>query len=114
MPHSTLGNPQMNSMSDSSVVNQQTGKAQEAPQHLLDPVTTLPYIDEYMNCKYWDVHSNDHLTSVDYRKMSVYNLHNSKGWLLKLDIIILTYITLQKMYSFYLLFESLSFFSFEM
>ena len=52
MPHSTLGNPQMNSMSDSSVVNQQTVKAQEAPQHLLDPVTTLPYIDEYMNCKY--------------------------------------------------------------
>ena len=52
MPHSTLGNPQMNSMSDSSVVAQQTGKAHEAPQHLLDPVTTLPYIDEYMNCKY--------------------------------------------------------------
>ena len=49
MPHSTLGNPQMNSMSDSRVVDQQTVKA---PQHLLDPVTTLPYIDEYMNCKY--------------------------------------------------------------
>ena len=84
MPHSTLGNPQMNSMSDSSVVDQQTVKAQEAPQHLLDAVTTPPCIDEYMYCKYWDVHSNDHSTSVDYRKMSVYNLHNSKGWLLKL------------------------------
>ena len=30
--------------------------------------------------------------------MSVYNLHTSKGWLLKLDIIIITYVTLQKMY----------------
>ena len=52
MPHSTLGNPQMNSISDSRVVHQQTVKAQEAPQHLLDPETTLPYIDEYTQCKY--------------------------------------------------------------
>ena len=52
MPHSTLGNPQMNSMSDSNVVDQQTVKAQEAPQRLLDPVTTPSYIDEYMYCKY--------------------------------------------------------------
>ena len=79
MEYSTLGNPQMNSMSDSSVVDQQTVKAQEAPQHLLDPVATPPYTDEYTQCKYEDVHSNDHLTSVDYRKMSVYNLHTSKG-----------------------------------
>ena len=42
----------MNSMSDSSVVDQLTVKAQEAPQHLLDPVTTPPYIDEYTQCKY--------------------------------------------------------------
>ena len=52
MPHSNLGNPKMNSMSDSSVVDQQTVKAQEAPQHLLDAVTTPPCIDEYMYCKY--------------------------------------------------------------
>ena len=60
MPHSTLGNPQMNNMSDSTVVDQQAAKAQEAPQHLLAPVTTPPCINEYMNCKYWDIHSNDH------------------------------------------------------
>ena len=41
MEYSTLGNPQMNSMSDSSVVDQQTVKAQEAPQHLLDPVRII-------------------------------------------------------------------------
>ena len=52
MPHSTLGNPQMNNMSDSTVVDQQAAKAQEAPQHLLAPVTTPPCINEYMNCKY--------------------------------------------------------------
>ena len=42
----------MNNMSDSTVVAQQTVKAQEAPQHLLAPVTTPPCINEYMNCKY--------------------------------------------------------------
>ena len=42
----------MNGMSDSSAVDQQTVKAQEAPQHLLDAVATPPYIDEYMYCKY--------------------------------------------------------------
>ena len=52
MPHSTLGNPQMNSMSDSRVVDQQTVKAQEAPQHQLDPVTIPPFIDEYIFFKY--------------------------------------------------------------
>ena len=41
MEYSTLGNPQMNGMSDSSVVEQQTVKAQEAPQHLLDPVRII-------------------------------------------------------------------------
>ena len=52
MEYSTLGNPQMNSMSDSSVVDQQTVKAQEAPQLLLDLVATPPYTDEYTQCKY--------------------------------------------------------------
>ncbi|CAH3136541.1 unnamed protein product [Pocillopora meandrina] len=52
MPHSTLGNPQMNGISDSSVVDQQTVKGQEAPQHLLHPVTIPPCIDKYMYCKY--------------------------------------------------------------
>ena len=77
MPHSTLGNPQMNSMSDSRVVDQQTVKAQEAPQHQLDPVTIPPFIDEYIFCKYWDVDSSDQEQNLNY--MSVYNLHNSKG-----------------------------------
>ena len=52
MPHSTLGNPQMNSMSDSRVVDQQTVKGQKAPQHLLDPVLIPPFFDEYIFCKY--------------------------------------------------------------
>ena len=55
MPHSTLGNPQMNSR----VVDQQTVKGQKAPQHLLDPVPIPPFFDEYIFCKYWDVHSSD-------------------------------------------------------
>ena len=58
MPHSTLGNPQMNSMSDSSVVDQQSVKAQEAPQHLLDPVTTLPFTNQCMYGKSSDAHCN--------------------------------------------------------
>ena len=41
MEYSTLGNPQMNGMSESSVVDQQTVKAQEAPQHRLDPVRII-------------------------------------------------------------------------
>ena len=41
MEYSTLGSPQMNGMSDSSVVDQQTVKAQEALQHLLDPVRII-------------------------------------------------------------------------
>ena len=41
MEYSTLGNPLMNGMSDSSVVHQQTVKAQEAPQHQLDPVRII-------------------------------------------------------------------------
>ena len=52
MPHSTLGNPQMNGISDSSVVDQQTVKGQEAPQLLLHPVPIPPCIDKYMYCKY--------------------------------------------------------------
>ena len=52
MEYSTLGNLQINSMSDSSVVDQQTVKAQEAPQHLLDPEATPSYTDEYTQCKY--------------------------------------------------------------
>ena len=52
MQHSILGSPQINSISDSSVVDRQTVKGQEAPQHLLDPVTTPPYINEYTDCKY--------------------------------------------------------------
>ena len=52
MEYSTLGNHQMNSMSDSSVVDEQTVEAQEALQHLLDLVTPPPYSDEYTHCKY--------------------------------------------------------------
>ena len=69
MQHSILGSPQINSISDSSVVDRQTVKGQKAPQHLLDPVTTPPYINEYTDCKYWDVCSNDHEQNLNYCRL---------------------------------------------
>ena len=71
MEHSTPGNPQMNSTSDPSIVDDQT-------VNLRDPVTMT---DEHMCRKYWDVHSNDQEQNLNYCSLqeNEYNLHSFKG-----------------------------------
>ena len=59
MEHSTPGNPQMNSTSDPSIVDDQT-------VNLRDPVTMA---DEHMCRKYWDVHSNDQEQNLNYCRL---------------------------------------------
>ena len=68
MEHSSLGNPKMNSTSDSSV-----GHQQEAPQHLLDPATVRPFTNQcmYVSLQILIVTTKSRIsTIVDYREMS--------------------------------------------
>ena len=78
MEYSTLGNPLMNGMSDSSVVHQQTVKAQEAPRQLLDPATVQPFTNQCMYGKSSDAHCNHQEQSLNYCRLqgNEYNLHN--------------------------------------
>ena len=68
----------MNSMSDASVVHQQTVKAQEAPRQLLDPATVQPFINQCMYGKSSDAHCNHQEQSLNYCRLqgNEYNLHN--------------------------------------
>ena len=79
--HLTPGYPQMNSMSGSSVVHEQTVKAEEAQQHLPDPATVLPFTNQGMYCKSSDPHCNHQEHNLNYARLQEkeYNLHSFKG-----------------------------------
>ena len=76
MEHSSLGNPKMNSTSDSSV-----GHQQEAPQHLLDPAKVRPFTNQCMYGKSSDPHCNHQEQNLNYCRLqgNEYNLHSFKG-----------------------------------